>query len=191
MSDFDAERYAERASDATGLDDFGDDSWRGGLERLLASLDSEAALNDLGRTIVDGEIVTYLTNRLGVIAERRAHPEIARGTVTPPIVIVGQGRTGTTILYDLLAQDPATRVPLTWEVAAPCPPPETATYDTDPRIAENEATSAMVDLVIPGFRAMHPLGPLLAQECVATTASDFRSMIFPVQYRVPSYLRWL
>lgn len=191
MSDFDAERYAERASDATGLDDFGDDSWRAGLERLLASLDSEAALNDLGRTIVDGEIVTYLTNRLGVIAERRAHPEIARGTVTPPIVIVGQGRTGTTILYDLLAQDPATRVPLTWEVAAPCPPPETATYDTDPRIAENEATSAMVDLVIPGFRAMHPLGPLLAQECVSITASDFRSMIFPVQYRVPSYLRWL
>jgi len=86
MSDFDADRYAERAADATGLDDFGDDSWRAGLERLLASLDSEAALNDLGRTIVDGEIVTYLTNRLGVIAERRAHPEIARGTVAPPIV---------------------------------------------------------------------------------------------------------
>ena len=111
--------------------------------------------------------------------------------MAPPIVIVGQGRTGTTILYDLLAQDPATRVPLTWEVARPCPPPETATFDTDPRIAENEATSAMVDLIIPGFRAMHPMGPQLAQECVSITASDFRSMIFPVQYRIPSYTRWL
>jgi hypothetical protein len=49
----------------------------------------------------------------------------------------------------------------------------------------------MVDLVIPGFRAMHPLGPLLAQECVAMTTSAFRSMQFPVQYRVPSYTRWL
>ena len=109
----------------------------------------------------------------------------------PPIVIVGQGRTGTTILYDLLAQDPATRVPLTWEVDRPCPPPETATYDTDPRIDEVDATLAGIDLVLPGFRAMHPMGARLAQECVRITALEFRSMIFPTQYRVPSYARWL
>ena len=45
--------------------------------------------------------------------------------MVPPIVIVGQGRTGTTILYDLLAQYPNTRVPMTWEVDKPLPPPET------------------------------------------------------------------
>ena len=159
--------------------------------RYLDALESEAALNDLGRTIVDGEIVGQLSNRLGVIAERRTHPALATADIVPPVVIVGQGRTGTTILYDLLAQDAAARVPLTWEVGKPCPPPETATYDTDPRIAENEATSSMIDLVIPGFRAMHPLGPRLAQECVAITAMEYRSMMFPVQYRVPSYTRWL
>jgi hypothetical protein len=183
--------YAERAVAATGLDDFGDDGWREGLQRLLEDLETSAALNPLGRTIVDGEIVAYLSNRLGIVAERRARPEITRRGVIAPIVIIGQGRTGTTILYDLLAQDPAMRAPLTWEVAAPNPPPETSSYHRDPRIAANEATSAMVDLIIPGFRAMHPLGPLLAQECVAMTASEFRSMIFPVQYRVPRYTRWL
>ncbi|MGH8979178.1 MAG: sulfotransferase family protein [Acidimicrobiia bacterium] len=183
--------YAERAVAETGLDDFGDGAWREGLQRLLEDLDTSAALNQIGRTIVDGEIVAYLTNRLGIVAERRARPEIARREVIAPIVIIGQGRTGTTILYDLLAQDPAMRAPLTWEVAAPNPPPETPTYQSDPRIAANEATSAMVDLIIPGFRAMHPLGPLLAQECVAMTASEFRSMIFPVQYRVPQYTHWL
>jgi hypothetical protein len=154
-------------------------------------LRSEAALNELGETIVEGEVAGYLASRLCVVAERRAHPEIAREPVAPPIVIIGQGRTGTTILYDLLAQDPATRVPLTWEVERPCPPPRTETYDTDPRIDEVEATQAMVDLVIPGFRAMHPLGARLAQECVRITALDYRSMIFPTQYRVPSYARWL
>ena len=96
-----------------------------------------------------------------------------------------------TIVHDLLAQDPATRVPLTWEVDRPVPPPREETYLTDPRIDEVEATTAMVDLVIPGFRAMHPLGARLAQECVRITALDFRSMIFPTQYRVPSYARWL
>ena len=82
-----------------------------------------------------GEIVEYLSTRLGLVDWRKPHPEIADADVVPPIVIVGQARTGTTILHDLLAQDPANRVPLTWEVDRPLPPPETATYDTDPRIA--------------------------------------------------------
>ena len=82
-------------------------------------------------------------------------------------------------------------MPLTWEVELPCPPPETATYDTDPRIAEVDARLAGIDLVLPGFRAMHPMGARLAQECVRITALEFRSFIFPTQYRVPSYARWL
>jgi hypothetical protein len=80
---------------------------------------------------------------------------------------------------------------LTWEVDHPVPPPETATYETDPRIAEVDETLAGVDLVLPGFQQMHPMGAQLPQECVRITSSDFRSMIFPTQYRVPSYATWL
>jgi hypothetical protein len=83
------------------------------------------------------------------------------------------------------------RAPLTWEVDLPVPPPSTATYETDPRIAQVDETLAMIELVLPGFRAFHPLGAQLAQECVRIKALDFRSMIFPTQYRVPSYARWL
>src|ERR1044071_4088377 len=38
-----------RARAATGLDNFGDGSFREGLERLVASADAEARLNDLGK----------------------------------------------------------------------------------------------------------------------------------------------
>jgi hypothetical protein len=38
---------------------------------------------------------------------------------------------------------------------------------------------------------MHPMGALLPQECVRMTGGDMRAMIFPTQYRVPSYLDWL
>ena len=134
----------------------------------------------------------WRTSPAGCVTEyRRRHPEIADVDVTPPIVIVGQGRTGTTILHDLLAQDPANRVPLTWEVDQPCPPPETATYATDPRIDEVDAITSGVELLIPGFLSMHPMGARLPQECVRITASDFRSVMFPTQYRVLSYARWL
>src|SRR5580765_1152984 len=193
MSDvvLDTDRLVERALEAAGLDDFGDDNWRPGLDRLAHSLRTEARLHELGEQIAEGEIVEYLATRLGLVEWRKQHPEIADADVVPPIVIVGQARTGTTILHDLLAQDRSNRVPLTWEVARPLPPPESATYDTDPRIAASQELLDGVELVIPGFQAMHPMGALLPQECVRITGGDFRSMIFPTQYRVPSYAQWL
>jgi len=192
MSDrFDADTMVANAMATTGLSDLGDPTWRDGLERLLDGLDRQARLNDLGHTIVDAEMVNYLSTRMRILEWRRTHPEVAGGAITRPIVIVGQPRTGTTILYDLLAQDPANRAPLTWEVDQPVPPPETATYTTDPRIAESEAMAAMPDLIIPGFTDFHPMGATLAQECVRMTGSDFKSMMFPLQYDVPDYNRWL
>ena len=185
------DQLVDDAITATGLDDFGEPTWQEGLDRLLDSLTGEARLNELGATVVESEIGAYLRNRLGIVAHRAAHPELGSVPIVRPLVIVGQPRTGTTILYDLLAQDPANRAPLSWEVDLPCPPPATATYDSDPRIAECEEAAAMADLVIPGFRAFHPIGALLAQECVRITGSEFRSMIFTVQYDVPTYNRWL
>lgn len=188
---FDPARIVAAAHEATGLDDLGEDSWQEGLDRITDSLSTEAALTELGTEIAAGELTAYLVNRLCITDFRKRNPEVADGDVTPPIVIVGQGRTGTTILHDLLAQDPATRVPLTWEVDRPCPPPETATYDTDPRIDEVDAITSSVELLIPGFLAMHPMGARLPQECVRITVSDFRSIMFPTQYRVPSYGHWV
>ncbi|HEV7526862.1 MAG TPA: sulfotransferase [Acidimicrobiia bacterium] len=189
--DLTADRAVEQATEETGLGDLGEGSWKEGLERLVDALKTEAALNELGAALVGGELVGYLGDRMRVLEWRKQHPEIVGVDVVPPIVIVGQGRTGTTILHELLAMDPASRVPLTWEIDHPVPPPETATYDTDPRIAQVDETLAGVDLVLPGFMQMHPMGAQLPQECVRITSSDFRSMIFPTQYSVPSYADWL
>ncbi|HWW54848.1 MAG TPA: sulfotransferase [Acidimicrobiales bacterium] len=187
----DPDQLVAQACEATGLNDFGEDGWQEGLDRLVAAEREEAALSELGEQIAAGELVMYLSNRLGITDVHRRHPEIGAADVTPPIVIVGQGRTGTTILHDLLAQDPAHRVPLTWEVDRPCPPPEAVTYLSDPRIDEVDALLGATDQLLPGFRALHPMGARLAQECVRITGCDFRSLIFATQYRVPSYVQWL
>ena len=188
---FTRDQLVESAVESTGLCDLGEPTWQEGLDRLLMDLERTAHLNELGVTIVETDLTGYLTNRLRVLDWRTRHPEVALGAVERPLVICGQPRTGTTILYDLLACDPVHRAPLSWEVELPCPPPETETYDTDPRIEEVEAVSGMADLIIPGFSAFHPMGARLAQECVRITAGDFRSMIFQTQYDVPEYNRWL
>jgi len=188
---FDRDRLVDEALARVDGADFGEPSWQVGLDILLDSLRDEARLNDVGVEIATGEVTAYLANRLAINAWRHDHPEVATGTVERPIVIVGQPRTGTTILFDLLAQDPDLRAPLTWEVDLPVPPPETATYWSDPRIAEVQAVLDMAESFMPGFTQFHALGARLGQECVRMTAGDFRSMIFPTQYRVPTYNRWL
>jgi len=188
---FDPERLVTTACEEAAHDDFGDDGWQPGLQRLTDGLVNEARLSAIGVEIAYLDIIRALKNRLGVIDWRKQHPEISRMPITAPIFIVGQPRSGTTILYDLLAQDPDLRAPLTWEVDAPCPVPQPETYHEDPRIAQTQASLELSEQIIPGFLAFHPMGALVGQECVRITASEFTSMIFSVQYRVPSYYRWL
>jgi Sulfotransferase family len=191
---FEPERLIAAACEETGYDDFGDfghEGWRPALQLLADGLVNEARLSPIGVEIAHLDIMRALKNRLGVIAWRKEHPEIATRPVTQPIVIVGQPRTGTTILYDLLAQDPGLRAPLTWEVDAPCPVPQRETYHDDPRIAQTQAGIELSEQIVPGFLAFHPMGALVGQECVRITASEFTSMIYTVQYRLPTYYRWL
>lgn len=188
---FNPERLIATACAEAGTDDFGEDGWQSGLARLAYGLVHEARLSVIGIEIAYLDVMRALKNRLDVIAWRKQHPEVSAKPIDQPIFIVGQPRTGTTILYDLLAQDPALRAPLTWEVDAPCPVPQPETYHDDPRIAATQATIELSEQIIPGFLAFHPMGALVGQECVRITASEFTSMIFPVQYRLPSYARWL
>jgi len=161
------------------------------LERLLSAFEHEAALTTLGRIIARTDIVRLLENRLRMTDAHTRHPEIGRGEIRAPIFILGLPRTGTTILHELLAQDPANRVPMTWEVMHPWPPPERATYAIDARIAQVEKHFGGVDKVLPGFKSMHPMGAQLPQECVALTAHDFASMLFSTTHHIPSYQQWL
>jgi len=180
-----------RAAKRCGLDDFGDFFFRQPLGLLLNAFEREARLTVLGRIIARTDIVRLLENRLRIIDTLKRHPEIERGTVERPLFIIGLPRTGTTILHELMAQDPANRVPMTWEVMHPWPPPERATYETDPRIEKVDQHFAGIDRILPGFRTMHPMGARLPQECVALMAHDFATMIYHTTHNVPSYQAWL
>jgi hypothetical protein len=181
----------EAARQQTGLADFGEDSFREGLDRLVESLESEARLSVIGRFIARQDLVGHLSNRLQLVDWHRRYPEIGDLPIRRPIFIVGQGRTGTTILHELLALDPNNRVPLTWETDFPFPPPERAQYTSDPRIARSQSRIDRSESLIPDFKRMHRMGARVPQECVRITASDCKSAIFTATWRVPAYTRWL
>ena len=121
------------AVEHTGLDDFGDDCFREGLEILVGALRDEARLNDRGEGFVYARIGMHLRQRLQVEDWYRRHPEIDDEAIERPLFGLGLPRTGSTALSFLLAQDPHIRYLRSWESGEPCPPPSTVQGD-DPRI---------------------------------------------------------
>jgi hypothetical protein len=182
---------AEARQRANGLADFGDGPFLEPLQLLLDSLEKEGRLNALGRVIARERVLGHTVNRLNYVADRKRFPDIAREEIVAPVFIIGMPRTGTTLLHDILAQDPDTRAPLTWEAMFPSPPPEAATFESDPRIERCAATFPSVDLQIPAFKAMHPMGATLSQECVTMMGEAMCTPLFHNQFRVPSYQDWV
>jgi hypothetical protein len=179
-----------KACAQTGLDDFGDDSFREGLRVLLRAYDTDAQLSFVGRICVHEDLVRLLHNRLRLIEDRRRHPGIAAEVIRRPLFITGLPRSGTTFLHAMLAQDPAHRTPQVWEVMHPSPPPEQASYATDPRIGTTASQLKWIDLLMPDFKKVHLIGARLPQECIAITSHDFRSYSFETMSAVHSYRVW-
>ena len=106
-----------QATEQTGLDDFGDPSYREGLERYCDALDNEAQLNELGNVALPPSLVAALANRLKVVDWAKQHPEVTEERIEAPIVVIGMFRAGTTFLSNLLDVDPANRALLRLGVA--------------------------------------------------------------------------
>lgn len=181
----------EQARRATGHDDFGDDGFREGLERLVSSVRRQGRLNAQGEAIFQGQIVDLLARRLEIEHWYARHPEIDEEEITAPLIGLGLPRTGSTAFSCMLAADPAVRSLRNWESQMPCPPPEAATEHDDPRIAICAQRMAFQDQLAPRLKAMLPLSPTSPAECQTFMGYDFKSQLFQATVHVPDYAHWL
>jgi hypothetical protein len=181
----------ERARAATSLDNFGGESFREGLERLVESADREAQFTAMGRAAFDTQVVDFLSCRLQIEDWYARHPEIDDQEIVAPLIGLGLPRTGSTALSNLLAADPAVRFIRNWEALKPCPPPETATEHSDPRIDLSNQMLARRDILFPRMKAMVPSTPTGPMECQTFMGYDFKSQLFQASAHIPSYVAWL
>ena len=100
------------------------------------------------------------------------HPDVLDIDIEP-IILIGQNRTGTTLLHRLLSLDDGVRSPKGWELINPLPPPEEATYDTtDPRLIKGvEMTKGFSDLY-PTLKYYHEMDINLPEECLLHMTDD-------------------
>lgn len=180
------------AIEATGLSDFGDDDWREPFEVLCRSFDQDAELNLMGRIRARHEMLLLLKNRLHIEATYKAHPEIEEEEIKEPLMIIGQGRSGTSFLLNLLSANPDNGNIMTWEAKFSCPPPESETYQTDPRIEKAHRLAQQVIRIVPELNAMHEYSGYIPEEDVVPLAHSFRHLgWFMVLGRITGYAQYM
>jgi len=184
----DADDLVTAAIAATGLDDLGDIPFREPLAVLVESVNRDAGLDDDRLAVAGTTIVGLLVKRLRLVDDRKTFPAIADERIVAPLIIVGLPRTGSTNLHALAAQVTGMRAPQNWEMAMPSPPPEAATYTTDPRIAQMQAG---IDLLPPEMLARHPMSATRPEQCNALNDWSLVNQAVMAYYHVPTYRDWL
>jgi hypothetical protein len=164
---------------------------RVGLVELLASMEEDTDLNANGRARSLHNIREDLRRLKAIMDDRARYPEIARVEIRQPLFILGLPRCGTSLLHALMGGDPQIRTPLQWEIANPSPPPEAASFETDPRIGKFEAyLRAELGGDYDELIKAHPLGPKIPQECGSFMTTSFQSSNPVMLARLPRFYAW-
>jgi hypothetical protein len=187
----DEESLLRRATENTGLSDFGDDDWQEPFRILLSDLEETAELNFFGRVMTRSDLLIHLEGRLRVIDWFKRHPQVEDEVIKEPVFIVGLPRSGTTIMQEILGADPGARTVKMWEAKFPCPPPAPGDPSPDPRIAKAQGIVGLQDRITPEWATMHKVGADLPVECIEWTYSSFVSYAFSASFFVPNYTKYV
>ena len=178
----------------TGLDEFGDDWFREPMKVVLRAYDAEGGLSAFGRVSVHGQMVGHMRNRLRVEHLIAAHPEILDVAIAAPIVIIGQPRTGTTHLHNLMAEDPALRSLRYWESLEPVlSDEEQIAVDSgapDPRLVRCAVGLDFLNDALPLFKRMHEMTVEHVHEEIQLLAIAGSTMLFETSGVLPSWREW-
>lgn len=184
----------EQARRASGLDDFGDTPFLEALNILAASMKNDANITPTLYERLHKQIVALLINRAHLAENRKRTPGIASLHIKRPILVVGFGRTGSTLIHSLLAEDPQHLAPHYWEVLRPSP--AGLAKPDDPRILKAAEEIKQMLAANPLVGVQHPYyitdGPQVTAECGHFLEMAFTSTYFWGYYGGDaSYRNWL
>ncbi|WP_161830714.1 sulfotransferase family protein [Steroidobacter agaridevorans] len=178
----------EAAIRKTTLDDFGDPSYRRGLEALLHSYDADLRPSEFGWQRLYEGIIGILSSRLHTEQSLAEHPEIISVPIRRPLIITALPRTGTTALHRLLAVDPQFQTLERWLIDWPMVRPPRKNWKDYPAYRDCENWIEAMHAGIPESRKQHELLPDQAEECYGLLMQSFTCRTFALL--CPSYADW-
>lgn len=158
------------------------DDFRMRLVELCRALREEAELNSLGHAMAYGQITSAIRKRHALGRMWRKRPELTGAKIAPPIVVVGQMRSGTTRVQRLLAADPqfsGTRF---------CNSHDPVSAIPDLRPLKARFALAVARMINPWIDTMHPLGATRTDEEIGWLSANLLPAAFEAQWRIPSFI---
>lgn len=184
------ESLKEMASQKVRIDDYGDDPFHYPLEKLIQFFEERYSGDGDKKFSFAFSIIDTLTKRLFIQENFKEKPEALEIPITRPLFITGLPRTGTTLLHNLVSNDPTWRVLLYWELMYPF-----TRSDMGPNF-EKFAIN-LSEQALKAFYARHPefikrhetkaTGP---EECFNLIRHSFYSIAWANEWYLPGYLRW-
>jgi hypothetical protein len=179
---------AQATERAGGLTNFGQPTFRDGLEVYLRSIQEDGGFLQEPATEFTASFVGRLVIRLQVEEWYRTHPKIEMGTVEKPLMITGLPRTGTSAFASILSLEPAFRCPRMWEQGSPVPPPILGEEEADPRRVAAQARLQQMQERGDEQMTMHLHELDSTSEDVPILGYEFKAQSFTTP--TPSYHAW-
>lgn len=185
-----ADRLIDEARRTTGLERFDSESFREGLGILVDDF-SSVDRPEPAMARFQADVVKALSDRLKTTAYLESRPELLDRPIKRPLFAFGIPRTGTTLLSNLLAADPARRSPLTWEIDDPVPPATRDTLFTDPRAVARLEMERKMLAARPDMGKYYRSSAIYPNEDVFIMAHDFKTLMWESRGKLPAYREWI
>lgn len=180
----DAGAIFDEAAKRSGLTAYVTPEVRDRFTEMLAAFNANGEVPESARAAAVADLELLVTHRLMIERDWHEHPEIADEEIHRPIFIVGNPRTGTTLLQCLLGEDTGNQILRYWQSHFPSPPPNAAPESIRGRIANTDALIEQLLKVAPVMLPCHPYldqGGLAELEDEELFTLDFQST-FPFHF---------
>jgi len=185
-----------------------DKTFTTGFRKLCESIENEAKLSPVGRTMIRAQLDIIIEGRLRIGSWLATHASSLPKSTTAsnqeafgPVFILGMPRSGSTFLHNLLSHDTRLfRAPRVWEIVDPIPPlgdgdeiglTLTEVVQRRARLAFNSMGTSVFRFLSPNLEGVHPVSSTNAEECMPILGLSMLSYHFQTIMDVPTYQRWL
>ena len=188
---FSANQLLRKASENTGLGDFGSEEFREGFDILVSSITArnEVPLDRYAQ--MEKYFLRLLMNRLWFAKDLADHPEIAEQELLPPVIISSLPRTGSTKLQRLLGATGNFQELLYWQGFNFARRPGKADEGLQQRINETSQHLQWRIQQTPDYFRGHEQNALEPDEDILLMDFSFHSGQLAIQFSTPEYFEWL
>lgn len=163
------------------------------LSTLVDALNNSAGLHPFGRYYTAQLLKGLLINRRRLMRLWKERPAILVSPLQKPLIILGLPRSGTSFLFNLLANDPAHRHLANWETTVSQIPPRTipSSMTRDPRRRMGKLLMLFQRYLAPNLEDIHEFHLDGPEECTPILMQGFDTQAIAGMFNIPEYSSWL